>query len=120
MLGKITIKELEYNLKIGVTEHERQQLQPVFIDLDLYLDITHAVKSQDIATTVNYSDVQKKVKKYLEEQEEYILLERLCADVATLVFTSFPLLYKVRCTCWKPSALPSAKNIGVTVVKKRT
>ncbi|MEK6921221.1 MAG: dihydroneopterin aldolase [Nanoarchaeota archaeon] len=119
MLGKITIKELQYTLKIGVTEQERQQLQPLFIDLDLYLDITDAIQSQDITTTVNYSDVQKKIKKYLEEHESYILVERLCDDVATLVFSSFPLLYKVRCTCWKPSALSSAKNVGVTVVKKR-
>lgn len=118
MLGKITIKELQYTLKIGVTEQERQQLQPLFIDLDLYLDITDAVERQDITTTVNYSDVQKKIKEYLKEKE-YTLVERLCDDVATLVFTSFPLLYKLRCTCWKPSALSSAKNVGVTVVKKR-
>ncbi len=118
MLGKITLKELQYSLCIGVTEQERKHLQPVFIDLDLYLDITPAIQSQDITTTVNYSDVQKKIKEYLKEKE-YILVERLCDDIATLVFTSFPLLYKVRCTCWKPQALSSAKNIGVTVVKKR-
>jgi dihydroneopterin aldolase len=118
MLGKITLKELQYSLLIGVTEQERQQLQPVFIDLDLYLDITHAIQSQDITRTVNYSDVQKKIQEYLKDKE-YILLERCCDDVATFVFTSFPLLSKVRCTSWKPQALSSAKNVGVTVVKKR-
>ena len=118
MIGKITLKGLRYQIKIGITEEERKQPQSVLIDLQLYLDITKAVATQDIEETVNYSAVQKKVKAFLENKE-YVLVEKLSADLVNVLLSEFEKLKAVKCTCWKPEALKDAENVGVTVVRKR-
>lgn len=118
MIGKITLKGLKYPLKIGVAEQERKQPQGILVDLQLYLDITKAVETQEIEETVNYSVVQKKIKAFLENKE-YVLVERLAADIAKLLLSNFEKLKAVKCTCWKPEALKDAENVGVTVVRKR-
>ena len=118
MIGKITLKGLRYQIKIGVTEEERKQPQPVLINLQLYLDITKAVATEDIEETVNYSAVQKKVKAFLENKEN-VLVEKLSTDLVNLLLSEFEKLKAVKCTCWKPEALKDAENVGVTVVRKR-
>ncbi|MBI5003219.1 dihydroneopterin aldolase [Candidatus Woesearchaeota archaeon] len=118
MIGKITLKGLKYQIKIGVTEEERKQPQPVLIDLQLYLDITKAVATEDIEETVNYSAVQKKVNVFLENKE-YVLVEKVSADLVNLLLSEFEKIKAVKCTCWKPEALKDAENVGVTVVRKR-
>ena len=118
MIGKITLKELRYQIEIGVTEEERKQPQSVLIDLQLYLDITRAVAIEDIEETVNYSAVQKTIKTFLENRK-YILVEKMCADIVDLLLHNFDKIKAVKCTCWKPEALKDAENVGVTVVRKR-
>ncbi len=118
MMGKITLKGLRYQIKIGVTEEERKQPQSVLIDLQLYLDITRAVATEDIEETVNYSAVQKKVKAFLENKE-YFLVEKVSTDLVNLLLFEFEKIKAVKCTCWKPEALKDAENVGVTVVRKR-
>ncbi len=118
MIGKIILKGLRCQIKIGVTEEERKQPQPVLIDLQLYLDITKAVATEDIEETVNYSAVQKKVKAFLENKE-YVLVEKMCVDIVDHLLHNFDKIKAVKCTCWKPEALKDAENVGVTVVRKR-
>ena len=118
MIGKITLKGLRYQIKIGVTEEERKQPQPVLINLQLYLDITKAVATEDIEETVNYSAVQKTIKAFLENRE-YVLVEKLSTDLVNLLLSGFEKLKAVKCTAWKPGALKDAENVGVTVVRKR-
>lgn len=119
MIGKIILKGLKYHIKIGVTEEERKKPQLVLINLQLYLDITKAVATQDITETVDYNAVQNVVKAFVEKQGEYVLLEKTSADVADMLLLHFDKLKAVKCTCWKPEALADAENVGVTVVRKR-
>ncbi len=118
MIGKITLKELKYQVNIGVTEQERKHPQQMQIDLHLYLDITKAVVTQDIAQTVNYSTVQETIKIFLETKE-YVLIEKMSADIVDMLLLNFDKIKAVKCTCWKPEALKDAQNVGVTVVRKR-
>jgi dihydroneopterin aldolase len=118
MMGKIRLKGLEYKIHIGVTEEERQQQQPVLIDVVVYLDITRAVETQNIDETVNYNHIQKTIRVFLENKE-YVLVERLAADIIEVLLLSFDKIKAIKCTCWKPNALKDAENVGVTVVRKR-
>jgi FolB domain-containing protein len=118
MMGTIKLRELSYNLKVGVTEEERQSPQYISVDLDIETDITKAITTEDIEDTINYSTIQKTIKKYLENKE-YKLIEKLTNDIATMLLQEFSTLKKVSCTCWKPLALKEAKNVGVTIVKSR-
>lgn len=120
MRATIIIKEMQYEVKIGVQESEREVPQPIFFDLELIGDVTNALEKQDIEQTINYSTIQKKIGIFLENKE-YILVEKLANDVTEILMKEFPKIEELTLTCWKPQALAkkNVKNVGVRVVKKR-
>ncbi len=119
MKGKIILKGLQFEVKIGVSEEERAQIQPISIDVVIEIDIQKAIRTQDIHDTVNYSQLQKAIKLCLETKKEYILVETLCHDIVVFILSEFPHIEKIKCTVWKPYALQNAENVGVEIVKQR-
>jgi dihydroneopterin aldolase len=118
MKATIKIRKLSYDLRIGVTEEEQKHSQLILVDFDIEVDITKAIKTECIDDTINYSTMQKTIEKYLESKQ-YKLLEKCTDDIATMLFETFVTINKISCTCLKPQALQTAKNVGVTIVKSR-
>ena len=53
----IELRGLTVSSLVGVLPHERQQPQPLEIDLDVACDLSAAGGSDDLADTVNYGEV---------------------------------------------------------------
>ncbi len=82
---RIEIRDLEMMLYCGVLDEEQARRQPFRFDLDLYLDLSAAGMSDDLADTANYGHVIDHLVETLA-QERFQLLERLATRVTELVF----------------------------------
>ena len=71
----------------GVLPEEQARRQPFLFDLDLYLDLTTASQTDDLADTANYGDIIDMLAAKLAE-DRFQLLERMAARVAELIFES--------------------------------
>lgn len=82
---RIEIRDLEMLLYCGVLDEEQARRQPFRFDLDLYLDLSAAGASDDLADTANYGHVIDNLVEVLAG-ERFQLLERLATRVTELVF----------------------------------
>ena len=64
----------------GVNQFEKESAQPFEIDLNLYVDLTAAGKSDDLNDTVNYGEVSVIVSN-LVQSEQHELLERVAQRI---------------------------------------
>jgi dihydroneopterin aldolase len=82
--SRVELRALRVVGRHGVLAEERLRAQPFELDLDLVLDISSAVDSDDLADTVDYASVVAAAARVVEG-EHCRLLERLAARVAEAV-----------------------------------
>ncbi len=89
----LCIDGIEVSCIIGVTERERASKQRLIINLGLAVDFAAVESSDQIADTVDYRLVSRRVVAEIEKK-----IERVATEV------------------WKPGALSGAKNVGAVIV----
>ena len=109
----VYIRELEINTVIGIYDWEREIRQTVSLDLDMATDIRAAAAGEDIAQTLNYKAVSKRLIAYIEAAE-FLLIETMAEKVAELVLSEFPASW-LRLRVGKPGAVTGAKDVGVII-----
>jgi dihydroneopterin aldolase len=82
--GEILIDGLRVLAHVGVPEQERASAQPLSLDLELFLDLDAAGRSDDVADTVDYGAVAVAVADAVTA-EPVALLERVAAIAAGAV-----------------------------------
>jgi len=117
-LHRITISDLSVECIIGVNPRERVEKQRVLINIDLWADLSDAVKTDMIQRTVDYKAIKNGVIQFVSKSSFY-LLETLADRVAQLCLED-PMVRKVRVKVEKPGALTGARSVGVQVIKRRT
>ncbi|MFM2072841.1 MAG: dihydroneopterin aldolase/2-amino-4-hydroxy-6-hydroxymethyldihydropteridine pyrophosphokinae [Actinomycetota bacterium] len=80
----IGIRGLVVTTIVGVLPHERMTAQPIQIDIDLFVNLRDAGRTDELADTANYGDVAERVAAVVRESKD-LLLERLADRVAELV-----------------------------------
>ena len=114
MIDCIHIEQLEIHVRVGVPDCERAQAQR------LILNVTFWPKSSgprdDIADTVNYSEVAASLKQFVG-QREYRLIETLAEETAGHLLGCFP-LRKVAVEVRK-FVLPDADHVSVTAIREQ-
>lgn len=86
--GRIALADLEVFYRVGVPDEERAQPQRLLLDLEIETDLTRAIRSDDLAETINYFDVAERLKR-LGEGRQWRLIETLAAEIARLVVHEF-------------------------------
>lgn len=119
MTDRIELKGIEVVARHGVLEHEKQEPQVFRIDLTLYLDLSNAGTSDDLADTVDYGKLAQ-VAHDLVQGESHDLIESVAQQIATAVLDE-PLVDRVRVTVHKPEApIPlTFSDVAVTVDRSR-
>lgn len=112
----VFIKELSVPTVIGVYEWERKVRQNLVADLEIETDIRKAAAEDNIADTVDYKAIAKRVRAYIGDSR-FCLVETLAERVAALVINEFAVRC-VRVTLSKPGAVRGAANVGVTIERK--
>jgi dihydroneopterin aldolase len=109
----IFLHNLKVDAVIGIWEWERKIRQTVEIDLDMAADIRKAAESDDVADTLNYKLVAKRVQSFVAESE-FQLVETLAERIAGIVTDEFG-VHWVRVRVNKPGAIRGARDVGVLI-----
>ena len=116
-LDIIFIEALRVETVIGVYDWERRIRQPVVIDLEMGADVARAAANDDVADTLDYKAVSKRVQQFVGESS-FLLVETLTERIAALVLDEFPVPW-VRIRLNKVGALRGAAGVGIVVERGR-
>ncbi|MBN1792493.1 dihydroneopterin aldolase [Candidatus Woesearchaeota archaeon] len=117
-MDRIIISDAEFSCIIGVGEAERSCRQPLFLDMELWMDLSKAAVSDSIKDTINYSTVCKKVGERIEGKS-YKLIESVAEDAAQVILSDSK-VFKARVLVKKPSAIKCAKHAAVEITRENS
>jgi dihydroneopterin aldolase len=114
---RIFLRGLSAQCIIGFIEWERRVKQTVVVDLELPVDCRRASVSDDVADTVDYKKVAKRVLAFIEASE-FKLVETLAHRLALLLLEEFGMEW-VRLSLNKPGAIRGSRDVGVAIERSR-
>ena len=114
---RIFLRGLEIDCIIGFIEWERRIKQTVVIDLELPVDCRRAALTDEVADTVDYKKVSKRVIAFVEASE-FKLVETLAHRLAMLIIEEFGVEW-VRLSVNKPGAIRGSRDVGITLERTR-
>lgn len=112
-MDKIFLSELKVDTVIGIWEWERRIRQTVIIDLEMSADIAKAAASDDVADTLNYKSVAKRVQSFVAESS-FQLVETMAERIASIIRDEFDVEW-VRVRVNKPGAIRGSRAVGVEI-----
>ena len=102
---------------IGFIDWERRVKQTVVLDIELPVDCRRAASSDEVADTLDYKKVAKRVLAFIEASE-FKLVETLAHRVALLILEEFAVAW-VRIALNKPGAIRNSRDVGVVIERAR-
>jgi 7,8-dihydroneopterin aldolase/epimerase/oxygenase len=102
---------------IGFIDWERRVRQTVVVDLEMPVDCRRAARSDEVADTLDYKKVAKRVLAFIEGSE-FKLVETLAERLALLVLAEFGVEW-VRVSLNKPGAIRNSRDVGVVIERTR-
>lgn len=102
-MDKIMMKNLGFYGYHGVLPEETRLGQKFFIDVEMYVDLKAAGKSDDVKDTVNYAEAYNIIKGITEEKQ-FKLIEALAENIATEILNSFSSVKEILVKVKKPEA----------------
>jgi dihydroneopterin aldolase len=102
---------------IGFIDWERRVKQTVVLDIELPVDCRRAARSDEVADTLDYKKVAKRVLAFIEASE-FKLVETLAHRVALLILEEFAVAW-VRIALNKPGAIRNSRDVGVVIERAR-
>lgn len=109
----VYIRDLKIEAIIGINDWEREVKQTVSLDLEMATDIRKAADSDDIADTVDYKAVAKRLIAYVEETE-FLLVETMAERVSEIIRKEFGVTW-LRLRVGKGEAVTGAADVGVVI-----
>ena len=121
MSDEVFLESVRFYAYHGVNPEEREQGQRFTVDIRLATDLRAAGVADDLAQTVNYSAVYKRVKAIVEGPSRN-LIEAVAEDIASALLVDFPDATAVTVIVRKPEvALKGAilDAVGVQIHRQR-
>ena len=117
-MDRVFIEDLRIQTVIGIYDWEREITQTISIDLQMAFDIGRAAASDDIADTLDYKSVSKRLIQFVESSE-FQLVEALADHCARIVLKEFPVNW-LRLKLSKPGAVRGSSAVGVIIEREKT
>ena len=114
---KIFLRGLEVECLIGFIDWERRIRQKVVIDFELPVDCARAAARDEVADTLDYKRVAKRIIEFVGASE-FKLVETLAHRVALLVLEEFGVEW-IRLSVNKPGAIRDSRDVGVEILRRR-
>ncbi|MBS0581400.1 MAG: dihydroneopterin aldolase [Proteobacteria bacterium] len=114
---RIFLRGLTSECIIGFIDWERRVKQTVVLDIELPVDCAHAARTDEVADTLDYKKVAKRVLAFIEGSE-FKLVETLAHRLALTILAEFGLPW-VRISVNKPGAIRGSRDVGVTIERVR-
>jgi len=116
-MDKVFIEGLEIDALIGIYDWERRIRQTLRFDLEMGFDNRKPAATDDIADTLNYKAVSKRLVEFVS-QSDYGLVETLAERCAEIVLAEFGVSW-LRLKLSKPGAVRGAVAVGVIIERSR-
>lgn len=113
-MSKISLIDLEVFYRVGVPDAERVQPQRLLLTVEMDIDFTAAAAKDDLAATIDYHEVAKRLLSF-GEGRSWKLLETLSRDIADLILSDFKangVSVQV-----KKFVIPQARFVSVSLTK---
>ncbi len=117
MTDHVFIEGLEIEALIGIYAWERRIRQTLVFDIEMAFDNRVPAATDDIALTLNYKDVSKRLVEYVG-QSGFGLVETLAERCAAIILDEFGVA-RVRLKLSKPGAVRGARAVGVVIERSR-
>ena len=118
MRGTIELERLEIDCIVGIHPFERVQEQKIFLDVLLEIDFAPAAASENVANTIDYTDVAATLTD-LVRTRRYQLIETLAVEAADLLLSQHPQVERIQIAVHKPAAVPQARDTVVRFGRAR-
>lgn len=117
--SKIRLQEVKFYAHHGVSEQEKLVGNHFIINLELTVDITAAMESDDVIDTVSYADVYEILKEQMNVPSK--LLEHVSGRINKALYAAFPkvqgiMFELIKCT---PPMGADTKGASVAIVSTR-
>jgi dihydroneopterin aldolase len=119
MPSSIVVKGIQLSARCGVTETERQQPQPILVDIIFRCPNQPAFRSDRLSDTVDYGAITQQIRD-IGEGQAFSLIETLAETICRTLFHEFPI---TRLKIWIRKIRPPLNNIkgsvGVHLIRSR-
>ncbi|RDI98616.1 dihydroneopterin aldolase [Dyella solisilvae] len=109
----VFIEDLRIDAVIGIYDWERRVRQTLSFDIEMAFDNTVPAATDDIALTLNYKDVSKRLIDFVGASS-FGLVETLAERCAAIIREEFGVSW-VRLKLSKPGAVRGSKAVGVRI-----
>jgi dihydroneopterin aldolase len=114
---RIFLRGLSVDCIIGFIDWERRIKQTVVIDIELPVDCRQAAVTDEVADTLDYKKVSKRIIAFVEGSQ-FKLVETLAHKIAMLILEEFRVEW-VRLSVNKPGAIRGSRDVGITLQRSR-
>ena len=118
MQDLILIEGLKVETVVGCFDWERQILQPLLLDLKIWVDLSAAVKSDLLADTLNYAEICEIASQTIIQAKPE-LIEHAAGLVLIALFEQYQAIEKINITVRKPAIIPAAQSVGIQIERHR-
>ena len=116
-MDKVFIEALEIDCVIGIYDWERSIRQPVQLDIEMEFDNRIPAASDDIADTLDYKAVSKRLIQFVGESS-FGLVETLAENCARIILDEFAVsLLHLKLS--KLGAVRGARAVGVIIERAK-
>ncbi|KAF8019739.1 hypothetical protein BT93_G0439 [Corymbia citriodora subsp. variegata] len=118
---KLILRGLLFHGYHGVKPEENKLGQKFLVDVDAWMDLQAAGKSDVLSDTVSYTDIYRIVKEVVEGPPKN-LLEAVAEHITSTTLAKFPQITAVRVKVGKPHvAVPGPVDyLGIEIVRYRS
>ncbi len=116
-MDKIIIRGLKVDTVIGTLPEERDKTQTLVINLELYLSLQKAGKSDDLSDSVDYSLIESEIIR-MSKKSKFFMIERFAEEVADICLKE-KLISSVKIDVAKPGALKHSTNVAVCIERAK-
>ena len=117
MFAEVIIDELSVHAIIGCNPSERVNKQLLQLSLAIKYDISLASQTDDVSYALDYSELSKRIKTYIEHSE-FKLLECLSNKVLDIVF-EYSQVVSASLIVYKPNAIDYTKRVGLKLSRQK-
>ncbi|MBT8249034.1 MAG: dihydroneopterin aldolase [Acidimicrobiia bacterium] len=122
MTDRIHIRDLIVRGIVGINPDERINPQEIVVNVTMWADTQAAAKSDDIYDAINYASISQAIRAHISEpkaDEAPLLIERMAAELVTLVFDVDPRIREVELSVAKTEAVTAVRAVDVTIKRSR-
>ena len=116
--GKISLKDIQFNCILGTLPYEREQEQPVVVNVSIWLDFTLAAQNDDLIHSIDYAQLSQDVQNFIC-MSRFQLEETLVLETAKYILANHPNAQMAEVSVRKPQAIPNCAGAESSIRVRR-